>query len=202
MTNKIQGLRICVHGTDGSIETFSQHQELVAARIFGGLQPARLFAAGKITIAGEYSLTVFVASRITRIDFIRGEFPNWEYPPDVAEVVELSEAEFNGKAHLGDPARMEKREQARVTGVTVMRFVDIRMLGGRHVFLALVRVVDLPVERLNALHFLLSAPALHFRLQQGGVGVLNLANMERFTVYPGPDRAPVDAWPAHHSGNH
>ena len=34
------------------------------------------------------------------------------------------------------------------------------------------------------------------RLRHGGIGVFNLANLVRFTTYPGPDRSPADAWPA------
>jgi hypothetical protein len=45
---------------------------------------------------------------------------------------------------------------------------------------------------------LFSAPAVHFRLLQGGISILNLKNLVRFTFNPGPDVTPMDAWPAHH----
>jgi hypothetical protein len=45
---------------------------------------------------------------------------------------------------------------------------------------------------------LFSAPAVHFRLPQGGTAILNLKNLVRLTFYPGPDVTPIDAWPAHH----
>ena len=56
----------------------------------------------------------------------------------------------------------------------------------------------LEAERLYRLHMLFSAPAVHFRLPQGGTSILNLKNLVRFTVYPGPDVTPMGAWPAHH----
>jgi len=116
-------------------------------------------------------------------------------------VVELSEAEFHQRLHQKGSAQIEKREKPQMTGDFAVRFLHVEMLGGQQIFLAIEFVIELPAERLNKIHFLLSAPALHFRLRQGGVGVLNLANMVRFTTYPGPDRTPMDAWPAHHTVN-
>jgi hypothetical protein len=38
---------------------------------------------------------------------------------------------------------------------------------------------------------------LIFGLRTGGIGVLNLANMVRFSVHPDPLAGPAKAWPAH-----
>jgi hypothetical protein len=35
-------------------------------------------------------------------------------------------------------------------------------------------------------------------MRQGGTAILNLKNLVRFTLNPGPDVTPIDAWPAHH----
>ena len=194
-------LEIRIQGANGSVKTFVQEDQSLASRILDGLHPARLFTTGKITIAGDYSLTAFVASKITRIDFISEEFACWEFPPEVSDLVELSEDEFHHQLRQNGSAQMEKREKPQTPGDFALRFLHVEMLGGQQIFLAIEFVVELPAERLNKIHFLLSAPALQFRLRQGGSGVLNLANMVRFTTYPGPDRAPADAWPAHHAVN-
>jgi len=201
MKSKKTPLEIRIHGASGSVKTFVQDDQTLAARILDGLHPARLFATGKITIAGEYSLTAFVASRVARVDFNSEEFACWEFPPDISDVVELSEAEFHQRLHQNGSAQLEKREKPQTPGDFAVRFLHVEMLGGQQVFLAIEFVIELPAERLNKIHFLLSAPAVHFRLRQGGVGVLNLANMVRFTTYPGPDRTPTDAWPARHAAS-
>lgn len=72
------------------------------------------------------------------------------------------------------------------------------MAGGSRIFLAAKIMVALPAERLQRLRMLFSASAVHFRLRQGGVAILNLKNLVRVTFNPGPDRAPIGAWPAHH----
>ena len=194
-------LEIRIQGASGSVKTFVQEDQSLASRILEGLHPARLFTAGKITIAGEYSLTAFVASKITRIDFISEEFACWEFPPEVSDLVELSEDEFHQRLRQNGSAQMEKREKPQAPGDYAVRFLNVEMLGGQQIFLAIEIIVELPAERLNRIHFLLSSPALYFRLRQGGNGILNLANMVRFTTYPGPDRTPADAWPAHHAVN-
>jgi hypothetical protein len=201
MKNKHSHLEIQIHGASGSVKTFVQDDKALASRILDGLHPARLFATGKITIAGEYSLTAYVASQVTRIDFINEEFACWEFPPDISDVAELSEEEFHQRLNQNGSAQLEKREKPQTPGDFAVRFLHVEMLGGQQIFLAVELIVELPAERLNKIRFLLSAPALHFRLREGGVGVLNLANMVRFTTYPGPDRIPADAWPAHHAAN-
>jgi hypothetical protein len=72
------------------------------------------------------------------------------------------------------------------------------MTGGTRIFLAAEIQVALEAERLCRLHMLFSAPAVHFRLPQRGTAILNLKNLVRFTLNPGPDVTPIDAWPAHH----
>ena len=72
------------------------------------------------------------------------------------------------------------------------------MAGGNRIFLAAKIKVPFEAERLQRLRMLFSAPAVHFRLRQGGVPILNLKNLVRVTFNPGPDGTPIDAWPAHH----
>jgi len=114
------------------------------------------------------------------------------------DVVELSEEEFRERSHLNDPARLERRRSPKQTGEFAVVFVEVEMTGGSRIFLAAEIKVALEAERLQRLHGLFSAPAVHFRLPQGGISILNPKNLVRLTFNPGPDRAPIDAWPAHH----
>jgi hypothetical protein len=72
------------------------------------------------------------------------------------------------------------------------------MAGGACIYLAAKIQIPLEAERLQRLHMLFSAPAVHFRMRQGGHAILNLKNLVRTTFNPGPDVTPRDAWPAHH----
>jgi hypothetical protein len=53
------------------------------------------------------------------------------------------------------------------------------------------------------MQFLLSKTGFHVRLCRGGIGVVNLANLAGYTVYPGVAEIPGDSWiaepPAHHA---
>jgi hypothetical protein len=191
-------MEIRVHTCDGSVETFYQDSLALVARILKGIQSTKVFTGDTITIAGEYSLTTFVASRVNRVDLIGEALPLWKYPPDIVDVVELSEDEFQERSHLNDPARLVRRRIPRQTGESALVFGEVEMAGGTRIFLAAKIQVGLPAERLQRFRTLFSAPAVHFRMRQGGTAVLNLKNLVRFTLNPGPDVAPSDAWPAHH----
>jgi len=191
-------MEIRIHTQGGSVETFFQDDPALAARILKGIQSTKAVTGDVITIAGDYSLTTFVASRVNRVDLIAEDFPRWKQPADILDVVELSEEEFRERSHLNDPARLERRRSPKRTGEFAVVFVEVEMAGGERVFLAAEIKVALEAERLQRLRLLFSAPAVHFRLPQGGASILNPKNLVRFTLNPGPDVTPIDAWPAHH----
>ena len=192
-------MEIRIHTQRGSVEAFFQDNPSLVARILKGIQPAKVFGGETLTIAGEYSLTAYVTSRVTRVDLITDELPAWKHPTDILDVVELSAEEFRERSHLNDPARLERRRSPKKTGEDATVFVEVEMTGGNQIFLAAYIRVALEAERLQRLHLLFSAPAVHFRLPEGGgVAILNVKNLVRFTLNPGPDITPRDAWPAHH----
>ena len=191
-------MEIRIHTPSGSVETFVQDNPALVAAILKGIQSTKVFARDIITIAGEYSLTSFAASRVNRVDFITEDFAAWKYPDDILDVVELSEHEFRERSHLNDPSRLERRRSPKQTGEYAVVFVEVEMSGGTRLFLETKIKVGLPAERLQRLRSLFSTGAVHFRMPQGGTAILNLANLVRFTLNPGPDLTPIDAWPAHH----
>ena len=191
-------MEIRIHTQSGSVETFFQDNPAQVASIVKSIQTTKPFATNFITIAGDYSLTSFVASRVNRVDLIDEELPIWKRPDDILDVVELSEDEFRERSHLNDPARLERRRTPKQTGESTVVFVEVEMTGGTRVFVAAEIKVGLPAERLQRLRTLFSAAAVHFRMRQGGTAILNLKNLVRFTLNPGPDVTPIDAWPAHH----
>lgn len=194
----MHNMEIRIHTQTGSVETFFQDNPVLVTRILKGIQSRSVFTGDIITIAGDYSLTSFVASRVNRVDFIAEDLPLWKHPTDILDVVELSEEEFRERSHVNEPARLERRRSPKQTGDFAVVFVEVEMTGGNRIFLAVETKVPLEAERLHRLRMLFSAPAVHFRLPQRGTSFLNLKNLVRVTFNPGPDVTPIDAWPAHH----
>ena len=191
-------MEIRIHTQSGSVQSFFQDDPAQVASILKSVQTTKGFAANIITIAGDYSLTTFVASSVNRIDLLSEDFGSWKQPDDILDMVELTEDEFRERSHLNDPARLEPRRSPKRTGEVALVFLEVEMSGGARTFLAAKIKVGLPAERLQRLRTLFSTAAVHFRMRQGGIALLNLHNLVRFTFNPGPDVTPVDAWPAHH----
>ncbi|MDB6025344.1 MAG: hypothetical protein JWM68_1567 [Verrucomicrobiales bacterium] len=182
------------HLTDGSVHSFVQTDDAAARNIWDGVEPALLFSRPRIVIGSEHSKTVFVSAETTRIDFLHESFQCWEFPAGYSDIVELSEEEFRTHAHLDQPARMTKREQPTPPGGLLVSFVKLRMRGGRPVFVMVEIPVKLPAENQSFMQFMLSKASVHMRLRGGGIGVLNLANLAAYAVYPGVAQIPSDAW--------
>jgi len=191
-------MEIRIHTQSGTVETFFQDNPTLVAAVLKGIQSTKVFASEVITIGGDYSITTFLSARVNRVDFIGPETPVWKHPDDILDVVELSEDEFRERSHLDDPTRLPRRRSPKQTGQSTLVFVEVEMAGGARLFLAAKIKVGLPAERLQRLRLLFYATAVHFRLREGGTAILNVKNLVRFTLNPGPDVTPIDAWPAHH----
>jgi hypothetical protein len=68
------------------------------------------------------------------------------------------------------------------------------MRGGNPIFVMVEIHAKLPAESQSFMHFMLSKGAVHMRLRSGGIGVVNLASLAAYTVYPGVAQIPTDAW--------
>lgn len=187
-------LTIRFHLTDGSVHSFVQTDDAVARKLWEEVDPAGLFARPRIVIGSEHSKAVFVSAETVRVDFLHDSFQCWEFPGGYSDIVELSEEEFRSHAHLDQPALMAKREQPTPVGDLLVSFVKLQMRGGRPLFVMVEVPVKLPAESQSFMQFLLSKAAVHMRLRGGGTGVLNLANLAGYTVYPGVAQIPADAW--------
>jgi hypothetical protein len=190
-------LTIRFYFVDGSEETFIQAEAGAAEAIRDHVNLSSLFHQSRIVVADEYSKSVFVCSQINRIDLVFNGpgFPT-NVPPDHADLVELTKAEFAKRVPVNEPSRLEKREQHRHVGDLLVSFLDLRMRGGRHVYLMNETLVKLPAENQSFMHRLLSKGPYRIRLREGGFGVLNLQNLIGYTVYPGVPEVPADTWVA------
>src|SRR6185503_11332734 len=187
-------LTIRFHLTDGSVHSFTQADAATNEKLWDAIEPSRLFAHQRIVVGSEHSKSVFVSSEIIRVDFHHDSFQCWKFPGGYSDIVELSEEDFRKHANLDQPALMAKRAQPTPTGDLLVSFVKLQMRGGRPQFVMVEAPVKLPAESQSFMQFMLSKAAVHMRLRGGGIGVLNLANLAGYTVYPGVAQIPADSW--------
>jgi hypothetical protein len=187
-------LTVRFHLTDGSVHSFVQSDPAAAQKLWDGVDPARLFARQRIVIGSKHSKAVLVCSEVVRADFLQEGLQCWEFPGGYSDIVELSEDEFRKYVHFDEPALMVKRDQPTPVGDLLVSFVKLQMRGGLRLFVMVEVPVKLPAESQSFMNFMLSKVSVHMRLPGRGMGVLNLANLTAYTVYPGVAQIPADAW--------
>jgi hypothetical protein len=187
-------LTIRFYLTEGSVHEFMQADVRINERLWNEIEPSRLFARQRIIVGSEHSKSVFVASEIIRVDFVHESFQCWEFPAGYADIVELTEDEFRHHVHLDQRELMVKRNEPTPPGDLLVSFLKLQMRGVRPLFIMVEVPAKLPVENQFFMQFMLSKGAVHMRLRSGGMGVLNLANLAGFTVYPGVAQIPSDSW--------
>ncbi|MEY2428116.1 MAG: hypothetical protein QOJ40_1001 [Verrucomicrobiota bacterium] len=194
--NEAPALEIRFQFVDGSGANFFQPDPELAENIWSRINAPNLFARSRIVIADDYSKSVFLCSQINRLDFVFEGSGFSQIPNDHADLVEMSEKEFQAHVPLDDPARLERRAQPRQVGDLLVSFLHLRMRGGSHVYLMNETLIKLPVDNLSFMQRLLSGGSYGIRLQGGGQGFLNLSNLLGYSVYPGVPEIPNDTWMA------
>ena len=184
-------LQIHIHSVDGSMATFVQNDPDLINRTLDELNPARILTQTKISIAGNHSVTTFIPPLITRIDLITDRLSVWDFPFVIGALEELTETEFQEFLH-----DRRKQVQPRTSGDYPV-FLEIEMVNGQRSFLWMEIIAGLPKDRLRRIYSLLKERSLIFGLRTGGIGVLNLANMVRFSVHPDLLARPAKVQPDH-----
>lgn len=185
-----------IHLENGSVQTFVQNDEATARKTWDAIDPVRVFTLPRVVIAGDYSKSVFVGPAITRIDFIQHFCPCLRFPEGYSDIVELSETDFRKNAHLDEPELMLKREQCTPVGDLLVSFLKLEFRHAAPLHLMMEASMKLPADNMSFMRFLLSKTGFHMRLRGGGVGVVSLAHLTCYTVYPGVPQLPSDTWPA------
>ena len=189
-------LEIRFQFVDGSKETFIPANSEAAEALRDRINLANVFHQSRIVVADDYSKSVFVCSQINRVDFLFSGSGFSRIPPDHADLVELTEAEFDKWVPVNDPSLLQKRDHPGQVGDLLVSFLHLRMRGGSHVYLMNETVVKLPAESQSFMQRFLSKGTYGIRLREGGYGLLNLHNLIGYTVYPGVPELPADTWMA------
>ena len=187
-------LTIRFHLTDGSVHSFTQTDAMINEKLWDAIEPSRLFAHQRIVIGSEHSKSVFVSAEIIRVDFHHDSFQCWKFPAGYSDIVGLSEDEFRKHARLDQPALMARRESPTPPGDLLVSFARLHFRGGEPFFVMVEAAAKLPAESQSFMQFLLSKASVHMRLRGGGIGVVNLANLVGYAVYPGVAQIPADSW--------
>lgn len=178
MKHSTPELRICVWQIDGSTQGFVQSEPELVNRTIADLHSGSLFSHDRIIIADGEAQDSFLPPLITRIDLITDQVTVWDFPFAFGALIELSEGEFlDGVRSLPEPPNL--REGTRL-------FLDAESVSGQRTCLWMEVVAGFPAARMAQIYSLFNERQLIFGLRDGGVGVLNPANLVRFAIFPEP----------------
>ena len=175
-------LQVHIHTIDGSTRAFIHDYPDVVNRTLTELHPTHLFTHDRLTISEDGAEVALISPLITRIDLMTERLSVWDFPFVLGALMEVAEGEFmdglhglEGSERPGSPSEMPV-------------FLDIEMVSGHRLFLWMRIVAGFPTARLARVYSLLKERRLIFGLRTGGIGVLNLSNMVRFSVHPEPPK--------------
>lgn len=178
MSEKIDDLRILTYSVDGTMQAILQTDPAEIERTLKELHPLTLFQRDRATIIDDGTELTLAIPLVTRIDLITDRLSVWDFPFLFGAPVEVTEAEFqNGLLDL------QQWDQPATRNTTPL-FIDLEMVDGQRLFLWMEVVAGISAARLSRMRTLLKERHLIFGLRTGGIGLLNLANLLRLSVYP------------------
>ncbi len=170
------GLTLDICAEDGSRTRFYQHEEDSISKTLRQLVTSRPFNQPLLTLASEHSVSAIPTRTIDLIRAHTESPPPLPLPPGWVDAVETV-----GEALL-DIADPEEAQLARDEGRSL---VEIHTVGDWMIRLKLQTAAPATVQEKRVLwNHLLDLPVVPFRLQTGGVGLINPAKIVRVTVWP------------------
>jgi hypothetical protein len=167
-------LDICTE--DGSRTRFHQNDPLIAETTLRQLVTPRLFQPPLLTFASEHSVSAIPTRTIDMILAFTASPPTLPLPSGWVDAVEVNDETVFNFADLEASAAAENRH---------IMLAEIHTLGDWMIRLKLETIITQTVqERRQLWNHLLDLPAIPFRLQAGGIGAINPANIVRATVCP------------------
>jgi len=192
MTTSSVDLTLELRSANGSSTEFFQADEERIRETLGLLAAPRLFAQPHLLLASQHCASL-IPSR--GIDMILArtsaqtplKFP-LNLPAGLFNIVEQPDAwPDTSSAAIGDQNRQPRRRDLQV---------EIHTLGGWTVALKMVAMIRGNVQ--DERHFfshLPEMPTIPFRLEEGGFGLINTANIMRVSAWPKPEALPGIALP-------
>ena len=191
MTTITTDLNIEIRSADGTSTEFYQTDEERIREALRLLSAPRLFAQPHLLLTSRHCASIIPCKGIDMI-LARASGPMpLKFPLNlpvghfdlIQQPEELRGNDFSAMEELhGQEPQQDHRRDARV---------EIRTVGGWSVSLKTVAVIrgHIQDER-QFLSHLPEVPTIPFRLQEGGIGFINTANITRATAWPKPEALP------------
>lgn len=194
MNRPITNLQIRIHEVTGSVTSFIQSDPDMVKQLVDGFQPTLIFNQERLVVADTHSHTAFPMPKVTRVDLNSDSNSQLVFPTDLIDAYELTRPQF--QALIRNPVMSEQWHNLNPHDKSVVVFLEVIMVGDESILLTMDMNTDATPGFNEMREYLLSRSALCFRMQNGGVAVLNLVNLTRLTLFPGSLDMPANAWPA------
>ncbi|MEW6304934.1 MAG: hypothetical protein AB1705_15780 [Verrucomicrobiota bacterium] len=188
-------LKINVYHASGLISEFVQYDQAAALEFLGQLQPRKIFTPRVLVLSGDFSVSNIVSHQVSRIDFLTQENVPCEFPDWISDLTVVpTHEEFLTATGLdrGEPAR---RSHSFFPGEEFEGHIACHLLGAEPVYARVRGTMSVAVELRSRLVHLFELPALQFKRPDGGITIVNPANLVRITMFPGPPGLGSDVWP-------
>jgi hypothetical protein len=193
MTITPMDLTVEIRSQDGSSTEFYQDNEEETSRTLGLLVTPRLLAQPHLVLASDQGISMIPCRGIDMI-LARTSARTPLVLPLIFPAGLLDLVEEPQDWPHNDTAATEAVESRKLSPVT--SYVEVHTFGGWVVTLrALVMSNRTVHDRRQLFAHFLGLPIVAFRLMDGGIGLINPANITRVSVWPAPDDLPESALP-------
>lgn len=194
----MNAIKIEIFTDNGHCHQFEQQDDSRMDQICQQIESSRIFNQKVLIFASEFSVTNIQGAAI---EMVRCNFPIGSVNGLVSGEEELrliTEEDFRKTyASLSQEAKLEARNVE--PGARVTSYLEVNLFSGKRLYMRLNAVKKPSSEGRVFFTHLFDRPAMIFRLENDGVGLINPHKVSAIKVYPGPgkDVLPNNALYAH-----
>ena len=189
-------LTVELRSADGTSTEFYQADEERIRETLRWLAAPRLLSQPHLVLASEHGASMIPCRGIDMILARTSARPPLTFPLALpAGLLDISETPDDWPDNNSAAAEDHQGRDCGRAGPLTSR-VEIRTLGGWVVTLkAVVKARGNVHDERQLFAHLLNVPAISFRLEEGGIGLINPANITRISAWPKPDALPGTVLP-------
>lgn len=193
MSERDGNFEVIIHLASGSQARLGHFPEGQARTIVREINPVSFFAQRQLVVHGAHSQTHFRPSAITYAEILMDGYPEWRWPTEITDLVQLSADRFRER-YTSIEAEATRGESE--LGKPVSQLALIELVDGKVLYLEASTLVTSRIDQRLMSQQLATMAAIHARHAEGGALLVNLAHAVRMTFFPG-SAAPANAWNAH-----
>lgn len=187
-------LEVTIQMVNGSRLKFAENRPNSAQALLAKIKPNKIFTERTLPIMQQNCLTGIPTARISWIVFRTSAKIDWPFPSNITGAELITSKGFKNSLTT-ELDNIRKKMLSNESGQSFDAYWLAQMADGTDFYFRIHSLTLSRMEKLQVPKTFAELPAFHAMGAAGGAVVLNMASVNAWTVFPGPQEYAPNTWP-------